>query len=527
MSPADEARERIQKILQPYVLPREEVAYRRRILAAHLGSCVRDGSLSSPLALVQPSSGVDTPAEARGLHREYLKALNANISARNEYDKVQAEISRGSKAVAGATGAGRDPKPAASDPLEEHLVKIKLQRKQERLRTIEKHIGLLDQKPAASATFLDPDEIFKDTRPLPDVPREVVEGLALGETTGKTDLKDLIDQLEKHVLRAKLLLKSEEKLLDTVKGRSTIRPENITDHVKLAALNATRTELINWMEAELSKVPGDEPDGEEDETHARTTRATVDSGQVDEQLAGIRSRYAQYLAARKSLLQLVSQKPQPTMLPKIDSDAQQKHEISAPPPVIYLLTPYLERLLSLAREQKGLITQKSHLNIIIAKQLKETVQVLDHLAEESNLLPSHPVPGTSRRKMGFGDALGASETLDSSSRVKPWVYAADSAKIATLEAVAEKIEEGQVALEGSMRAIQEIDQLLGRNPAEEGGEKADVTDDDIWLAEHKPSTRTGPARKHAKKESKTGNKTELWAFLDGTLGLLKAHDEQS
>jgi hypothetical protein len=409
--------------------------------------------------------------------------------------------------------------------LEEHLVRIKLQRKQERLRTVEKHIGLLIQKPAASATFLDPEDIFKDMQPLPDVPREIVEGLALGEATGKADLKNLINQLEKQVLRAKVLLKSEENLLDAVKRRSSVRPDNLTDHAKLVALNATRTDLINWMEAELSKVPGDEPNGEEDENHGGTTQATVDSGQMDEQLACIRSKYAQYLAARKSLLQLVAQKPQPAMLPKTDLDTQQQHANPAPPAVTYLLTPYLERLLSLAREQKSLITQKSHLNITIAKQLKETVQMLDHLAEESNLLPSHPIPGTSRRNLGFGDALGASETLDSSSRVKPWVYAADSAKIATLEAVAEKIEEGQVALEGSMRVIQEIEQLLGRNPAEEGGEKADVMDDDIWLAEDKPSASAGPARKHAKKESKVGNATDLWAFLDGALGLLKANDE--
>lgn len=489
-----------------------------------------ESSLSSPLALVQPLRGVSVPGEARGLHKEYLKALNANISARAEYDKVHAEISRDAKSGSGGIGARTVSDPAISNPLEEHLVKIKLQRKEERLRTVEKHIALINQKPAASPNWLDPEEVFKNTRPLPDVPRDVVEGLALGETTDKADLRVLIDQLEKQVLRAKLLLKSEERLLDTVKGRSNVRPENITDHAKLTALNATRTELINWMEAELSKVPGDDPDGDEDDNHGKPAQAGIDSSQMDEQLAVIRSKYAQYLAARKSLLQLVAQPPQPAMPPKTNSDAQQEREAPAPPPVTYLLTPYLERLLSLAREQKALITQKSHLNITIAKQLKDTVQVLDHLAEESNLLPSHPVPAAAaaaRRKPGFGDALGASETLDSCSRVKPWVYAADSAKIATLEAVAEKIEEGQVALEGSMGAIQEIERLLGRDTTDDRGDKADVTEEDIWLAEDKPSARAGHARKHARKESKAGNATDLWAFLDGSLGLLKAYDDQS
>jgi hypothetical protein len=532
MSSVDETREQIQKLLEPYIFPREEAAYRRRVLAAHLESCVGDGPLSSPLALVQPSRSITIPAEARGLHKEYLKALNANSSARAEYDKIQAEISRGSKARSGAARAVSGP--TTSNPLEDHLIKLKLQRKQEKLRTVEKHIALLNRKPAASATFLDPEEILRDTRPLPDVPREVVEGLALEDASGKADLKGLIDRLEKQVLRAKLLLKSEEKLLDTVKGRSTIRPESIDDHSKLSALNATRTELINWMETELSKVPGDEEGNEGGDAYAGTTQVSVDNSQMEEQLADIRSKYAQYLAARKSLLQLVSQQPQPPpgMPPKSDSATEQEPRTTAPPPGTYLLTPYLERLLSLAREQKGLITQKSHLNTTIAKQLKETAQLLDHLAEESNLLPSHPVPGgttTSRRKPpGFGDALGVSETLDSSGRVRPWVYAADSAKIATLEAVAEKIEEGQVALEGSMGALREIDRLLGRSPAAaevEGVERpGDITEDDIWLANDRSSARAGAARKHARKESRAGNTTDLWAFLDGSLGLLKSSE---
>lgn len=528
MSSADETQEQIQKLLEPYVLPREEVAYRRRILSAHLESCVRDGPLSSPLALVQPPGSISIPGEARGLQKEYLKALNANISAKTAYDTVRAEISSSRKAESGPSHGLADG--TTPNPLEDHLVKLRLQRKQERLRTVEKHIGLLNRKPAASATYLDPEEILRDTPPLPDVPREVVEGVALGGTSSKTDLKDLVDRLEKQVLRARLLLKSEEKLLDAVKGRAIVRPESIDDQAKLHALNATRAELINWMETELSKVPGDEQDDEADtRTDKEPAQVSVNSAQMDEQLADIRSMYSQYLAARKSLLQLVApQPPVPAIPPKSDPSAAEQEPSPTPhPPATYLLTPYLERLLSLAREQKGLIAQKSHVNTTIAKQLKETVRLLDHLAEESNLLPSHPVPGTSRRRPpGLGDALGASETPDSCSRVKPWVYAADSAKIETLEAVAEKIEEGQLALEGSMGAVREIERLLGRSQAAgDAEEKADVTEDDIWLAEDKSSAQGGVARKHARRENKPENSTDLWAFLDGSLGLLRANND--
>ena len=538
MSSADVTREQIQKLLEPYILPREETAYRRRILAAHLESCVGDGTLSRPLALVQPVRSVSIPAEARGLHKEYLDALNANISARAEYAKFQAEISRDAKTGCVAPGANTVSDRGTSNPLEDHLLKLRLQRKQERLRTVEKHIASLNHKPAASATFLDPEEILRDTQPLPDVPREVVESLALGGSTGKANLTDLIDRLEKQVLRAKLLLKSEEKLLNAVKARSTVRPGDADDNAKLHALNATRTELINWMETELSKVPADEEDLPDETNPATTTQPPHDSSHTDDRLADIRSKYAQYLAARKSLLHLVSQQP-PTpppaaTLPKPLSAADQDPSANPPPPqpATYLLTPYLERLLSLAREQKALIAQKSHLNTAITKQLGETAQLLDHLADESNLLSSHPAATEAsgqRRLLGFAEALGSLKTSD---RVRPWVYAADSAKIATLEAVAERIEEGQVALEGSMGLIREMERVLGRRLAGDGdGERGDAAAEedgsDIWLAEGRPSRAGGVGKRHARKESKAAARdTDLWGFLDGALGLLKGGEEQ-
>jgi hypothetical protein len=530
MSSPDGTAERIHRLLEPYIFTREEAAYKRRILAARLESSVGVGSLTSPLALVEPSGGVDIASEARGIHTEYLQAVKANIAAKAKYDRLQSEILRGARHEKGGTGAHNIAASPIPNPLEDQMVKLKLQRKRERLQAVGKHVTLLNRKPAASATFLDPEEVLSDSRPLPDVPREVVESLALGDPTDKANLPDLIARLEKQVLRAKLLLKREEELLDSVKRRSTVRAESINDHVKLHALNTTRTELINWMEMELSKVPAEDEDGEDGHPSDDTTRTPIDSSHVDHQLADIRSKYARYLAARKSLLQLVTPRPHPATVTQPPTATEQDPSVvPSPQPVTYLLTPYLERLLSLAREQKSLIAHKSHLNTTISRQQKETIRLLNHLADESNLLPNHPVPGTaaSRRKPGFDDGFGAPEAAaSSSSKVEPWVYAAESAKIATLEAVAEKIEEGQVALEGSMGLVREIELLLGRSGGQDaqGRERADVTEDDIWLAEDKPPQK-GVGRKHVRSESKAAASDDLWASLDGNLGLLKGGDE--
>jgi len=511
MTSPEKTLQTIQQALGPYIRPREEASQVRRVLALHLQSCLGGGSILGPLSLIEASKPPSL-SSSRGLQRDYLEALNANIQARSEHGACHSELRHREN----GSSVAEVPR---VDHLQEHLAMINLQKKQDRLRAVERHLDLLNQKPAASPGFLDSEEMFRDTRPLPDVPRDVVTALALNDAPTATHLKGLIDQLEKHVLGAKLLLQREEQLLEQVKSQSSITPGTVTNSAKLEALNTSRTELISWIEIELGKAgDGADPDGGNgpDEESQRTSGVA----RLDEQLAGVRGKYSQYLEARKLLLQLVIQQSNPIIKPRAENEKSAAAPTPTPATSTHLLPPYLEQLLSVAHEQKGLITQKSHFNITIAKQLKDTCQALDHLAEESQLIPAHPMPGAARRKpTAFGDVLSASETLDSSSRVKPWVFAADSAKIATLEGVAEKIEEGQIALEGSMRTIGEIDLLL------HGGVKTeavigDGSVEDIWLAETRPLGKTVGTRK-----SKPDGAKDVWDMLEGNLGLLRSESE--
>ncbi|KAK0633433.1 hypothetical protein B0T14DRAFT_417219 [Immersiella caudata] len=511
MSSPERTLEAIQRALGPYVKPREEASHVRRILALHLQSFLGESPVPGSLALVDASKPV-SPSSSRGLQREYLEALSTNIQTRQEHEACRQRIEHRHD----EPFTSRTPK---TDPLQEHLAMINLQKKQERLQAVEKHIELLSQKPAASPGFLNPEEMFMDSRPLPDVPRDVVTALALDDAPASTHLKELIDQLQKHVLRAKLQLKKEEQLLEQVKSRSSVAPGTVTNSAKLEALNTSRAELINWIEVELGKAGDGGADDSSGNSHG--SEGPPNTTRLDEQLAGVRAKYSQYLEARKLLLQLVSQQTKPVINPLVDDALPPAAQTATPPPPTHLLPPYFEQLLSVAREQKGLITQKSHFNITIAKQLKETCQALDHLAEESQLIPAHPMPGAARRKpAGFGEALSASETLDSFSRVKPWVFAADSAKIATLEAVAEKIEEGQIALEGSMHTIGEIDQLLHTEVKTEVG-VGDESVEDIWLAESRPAGKSSATRKPKPKPQAV---KDVWDLLDGNLGLLRSEN---
>jgi hypothetical protein len=513
-STGNETIKAIQKTLEPYIRPREEVTRIRQVLAAHLDSCFEGASAVAPLALVDVDGPSSSRSTARGLQREYLEALAANIRARSEFTVCCRE----QKALSSETSTATDDN--GGKCVEGHLAAIRLQKKHERLEAVEKTLNLLKQKPAASPGFLDPDEVFRDLRSLPDVPKELATALAFDKTSPDPRLKDLIDKLEIHVLQANMLLRREEQFLEKVKSRFTARPESIDETTKFEALNRTRAELINWMEAELSKASGDDAnsEGQDIQTH----RAPGDPIHLEEQFASIREKYTQYLEARKALLQFAGQQAKPDIKPPTKDKQRSAVPAPKPRPVSHLLSPYLEQLLSVAREQKGLITEKAYINAAIAKQTKENSKVIDHLAEESQLIPAHPMPGSSRRSSPLMDGLEVAECADPYSAVRPWVFAADSAKISTLETVAENIEEGQIALEGSMHTLAKLDQLLGRrtNSQKDSDDGVGTTGDDIWLAEDKPSEKRPGTRKHTSRNPETSD--QPWSVLKGNLGLLRA-----
>lgn len=512
MTSAAETVQAIQKALEPYVRPREEAEHIRRVLALNLQSCHENGPQHGPLALVEAECTLKS-TDARGLQRDYLKAMHANIKAQREFESASQKQTEDEKKAARPSSLND------TSRLEEHLTAIKLRRKQDRLQVVGRYMDLLGQKPAASPDFLQPDKVFKNASRLPDVPKAVVSGFTVDKHSAKTDLKALVDRLEKAVLRSKLLLRKEEQLLEEVKKRSTASPGKISDDAKLAALHTTRNELISWMETELGKASAiEELPGEEAEGGGKG-ETKADKATMDEQFSLIKQRYDNYVAARGTLIQLVAQSPQPSMKPPEDPASSAHSEPTPPVPSTHLITPYIENLLSIAREQKASIAQKSHLNGVLAKQAEETGRALARLAEESQLLPDHPSRGHHRR---HGDNMPDNSDHEVTSRVLPWVSAADSAKLATLEAVAEKIEEGQVALEGSNKHLVEIDQLLGRNVvAGDDSTEGDTTEDDIWLAETQTPRKGSkePPRVDAPKERR-----DVWSLIDGSLGLINAED---
>ncbi|KAH6709630.1 hypothetical protein BKA61DRAFT_614677 [Leptodontidium sp. MPI-SDFR-AT-0119] len=483
-----------QRLLDPYIKQRQEAAHIRRVLASHLASHVSpniDISLSRPLSLVDTTCKVDgTPHGVRGLQKEYLRCVRANVKAQTDY----AETSRQHRHGMEENGRELDATSAdgALSPMESFIDLVSQRQKHERLRIIQDYLDVLAQKPAATIEHLDPQMVLRDVEALPKMPSEVLNGSGTTQNSAGVDLKELVDQLEKSVLRAKMLLKREQDLLAKIKAGST----TVTDGQgsRLEAVGMTRSVLINWIEAELSRAGEGSPDAISQEPASPDKRG---KHFIEFELLSIQRQYARYTKARGALITAVTRDLSlPDALPAEEEADLQSKESQYNSNGMEITHPYLEEMISISSEQKAMIQQKSHLTISLSKQLKEANQGLDRLADESHLLPAHPMPTIKTQRMGlegpvsFGDEISNHEKPDLSLRARAWVYAAQSAGHATRDAVSTKLNEGNKALDDAHRTLSELQSLLGLEPEVGSG-------------------------------NGTQKSGDIWAVLDGNLGVIK------
>ena len=485
-----EALKKASRSLQPFIKQRQEVAEIRRILSSHLSVHLNaDGGLpvSRPLSLVDPTSNIDaTPHGVRGIQKEYLRCVRANIKARKEYSKASKDPNDGQEGQGPSVGV-RERSVSQDDTgntMESFLDLVRQRQKHERLRIIQDYIDMLSQKSAASVEHLDPQEVLKDVEMLPKVPPEVVNASSSGHLADKTDLKELVDQLEKSVLRAKMLLKKEQKLL------AKVQIENADSSVRyggrLQAVDATRHELICWIEGELGRAGDGTLEGESPDS-TKTVKQGRES--IDTELTAIQRQYARYTKARHALVAVSSGKLEPPPSAELDSDnsvqptKEELHDTTGMNQAIY---PYLEAMVLVSNEQKGMIQQKSYLTISLSKQLKESSQGLDRLADESHLLPAHPMQAANLQRkapegtVSFGEQMLNHERPDTSHRARAWMFASESATNAAKDAVSEKLEDGEKSIREGQKTMSELERLLDRD-----------------------------------------GKGDMWSTLDGNLGVIK------
>ncbi|PHH89033.1 hypothetical protein CDD83_6730 [Cordyceps sp. RAO-2017] len=507
--------------LEPYIKPREQVNYIRRILTLHLGSFIGQEATAAPLSLAAGTDDASAGVELQGVFKDYLDALQVNVAARRQFDALLQATRSEDKPQSKLPSSG-------SDLLQGHLTLLKLRQKRDCLLAVERSLDSLAEY--SGQNLLDTDAMLDGAAALPSVPKSVVDSLVAEQSIARPDLRSRAAQLDKAVLRARLYSKQEEKRLADLKARCEGRSTAFGNSARLEALNATRGELISWIEAELGKASTQEVGESERDESARERDDKTEDVQafITKRLSTISQKYADYVAVRREALALVSNHQQPSLSPprqpaslaECANDAD-----SRPAAVDHLLMPYLETLLSISRHQKALMAHKSHTSEMLSKQSKNAGQVLDRLAEESQLLPSYPAKMSRRRRSGMaGETIRSSDHQGISARVRPWITAADSAKIATLESVAEKIESGQLALEGCMMSLQDIDRLLGED-SKEATEDEDVAQPSTGDARRvRGQNKAEAGKQYGKDNVPERQRGDPWSRLHGNLGF-RGHED--
>ena len=485
----------IHQSLKHFVNQAQDIAQIRRVLALYLSAHVKgEPPISHPLSLLGYQCNIGSASSGiRGIRREYLRCVRANINAREEYERLRSEHNpHFNQQSQDQKDRSRKGEHGSGTSLELFLEVVKYQREHERLRILEDYVVMLAQKPAAAPDRMDPGVVLKGVDSLPPVPSDVMISTGQRQESQRTDLNNLVNQLEKSVLRAKLLLKREQKLLSKVKAEGASCSTSATSAgSRLQALGTARNELINWIETELATA-GESSGASSDQDFKLVKKEGKEH--IDSQLSSTQRKYAQYTKARQALLIAASGSPEPPA-PTATGDNKEeltsREESEKTTSISHVLHPYLEELTSVSNRQKSIIQQKSHLTISLAKQLKEAGQGLDRLAEESHLLLSYPLGASQHKALeaSFGDGISNLEKPDSSRRARAWVHASGLASKATKAAVAEKLEEGEGALLDVHQTLLDLQSLLGED-LNAGGDS---------------------------------NLTDAWALLDGHLGVIERH----
>ncbi|SPO00856.1 uncharacterized protein DNG_03604 [Cephalotrichum gorgonifer] len=519
--------EYIQKALQPYLGSREHVDQIKRLLRLHLQETV-DGQPGQPLSLLDGAFCVGVDDDSTGLELEYKEAVNRYASSFLEFQKVQS---------AQSTQTARPSiKTSSQQRLDDQTVAVGLRDKKDRLKALHRYIDAVAARATTGDAALDLNSALEGTKPLPEVPSKIVDSFASEGDANGAGLGSVTSQLNMILLKAKLLLQREAELLKRAKANSSVEPGSVSNGAKAKALDATRAELINWIEEELSKASGEDDlpaeNGDPDDDSTKDAGVVLKeeqrqrqiSKQLEKEILGIEAKYAQYVSSRKTLVETLGRSR--SLLAKTMVDYPPSKEVEAllaqPQPTVHLQLPYLEGALKSWGEQKALISHKSFLNVSLGKQLKDSTLAIEHLAEESQLLPDYPMPNSQQSMTHNQNPLGAasSERPDLTGRVKPWAYASESSKIATFESITEKIEGAQMAMEDAITTLDKADKLLGKDTKSDS--RVDENESDIWLEKENGSGNSGRSKHHSMKAKAA--EADVFSTLKLDLGLLGRED---
>ncbi|KAK9417229.1 hypothetical protein SUNI508_09033 [Seiridium unicorne] len=496
---------------------REEYALVRRLNAAGLAQSLGDEQIQHPLSLVDPGLEVSNSQQLTSAQSDYVDSIKRYAEGHEKFVDVVEQQKTVAKKAREQKAAAEKEKALDQEIIELHLKVAELQKEHDRRRTIIKCLDELDKMPAAQPDFLAPEVMYQDCSPLPEMPKVMIDGFATDHSATDAKAEELLQNLKKHVLRSKLMAQRQQANYERSQSENPLDMDSLSPEAKLHALNSVKNSLINWIETQLAKA-GDDGADSDAEQKPDGSRAEYDHGDM---MAVIQQKYQRHVDLRQQIINQLAQTDLIKERLKLTAGEtrppkNQKSALDAAPrPTAktdaYLLTPYIEQLQILARQQKQMVQEKSYINGSLTRQHEDTRQILDHMAEESQLLSRYPMAKEpSKSQPSFEDVTG--DHMRIGEQVRPWIYAADSAKLATLEEVAENVETGMESIDEARAHLEHVCKLLNIPFLQQ--EEGTTPKDD---AEDIEKTSKSPRRGQAKKNDDGTLKT-IWDILDGNLG---------
>jgi hypothetical protein len=399
---------------------------------------VQSGSV--PDATISATRSLKESHKAFGPER--LEAIRANVSATpRSYDELGAPTFKAEQA-----------------PGREHNTADLLDQYRELLRHQKRHATLVELKDELEAMKLsygpihiDPgtttDGNHAETHPRPQ---------QLGDLI--TSIKRFVHALELDVVRAHEESQRENTLLDRVKFSAPDTTQS-SPRIHQYALSAVRKELTGWLEQSLETCQ---------ESHS--TLEIDDEVEVDGSNARweakIDNQYERYLGARRRFIGAVASLRAPLPMQERKASVTVAESVGKPPSLPHSLADtgvvnvIESRLLPFMQQQN---TSQAHLTSLdeqLQKETTTTINILDRLSDESQLLQAFPVLAHSGRfehaALAFGKKQDDSEEEapdEISKQLKSWLFAAKAADVASAGTVETYLQQGEKAIQAALRSL--------------------------------------------------------------------------
>ncbi|KIW74496.1 hypothetical protein Z517_12436 [Fonsecaea pedrosoi CBS 271.37] len=384
------------------------------------------------------------------LKAEYLAAVQANVKARRCYKEAAESTSSHTH------DTDPSPRPASDNVafLDRHFDLLRLREQNAKLTALKADVDTIlssSNWPAhARRTTAPIDPVFAPRRP---------EHASEGELP--MSIMQSLQVLEVAVVRARHEAAQQKTLLDHAKS-SIPEPSSASDEQHVAAMSVVRQILTTWLQQSLD-ICQEGPD----------LSNVMDAEDVLETEEGLEQQiniiYEQYVEARRQLLSAAANLRSP-LLEKESATSVNEEPVERPfqPQAIDLFVNAIERgLLPAMHQQRMTYSHLTFMDDQLQKDSSSTVNMLDRLGDESQLLQAFPILARSghfvHATSTFGDKQKQETEVDTkdevSKRLQAWTFAAEAADVVSSGTVEKHLRQGKDAMDQVWRGLAAI-QLL-------------------------------------------------------------------